>query len=99
MIYSIISVDKKNMVEIVEIEDEAIGNFFKENRKVFSGKASELLRNVVDKIEAIAGEANRLWLAHILQIIDLAGTKKRQDVFNYLKSLQKQHSCQYIIGR
>ena len=99
MIYSVISVGSDDDVRLLEINNERIGQFFRDERKMFSGSVMELNPQIQKKIILKMGSIERYGYVHIFSVIDLAGSRDRPDVFKLIKRLQKELSCIYLVGR
>ncbi|MDD4902380.1 MAG: hypothetical protein PHE24_04550 [Patescibacteria group bacterium] len=98
MSFSIISVGD-NQTAMLEIDQEAISTFFKNERKIFSGKLSELPAVTVKIIKAMVGKTEDLGFVHVFTAIKLAGERNRPDVLSFIQYCQEKYSSRYFVGK
>jgi hypothetical protein len=98
MSYSVILVGGEKTV-LFDIQDEAIVSFFRSERRMFSNKLSVLPAGTGRAIKEMIGETDNLGVVSVLAIVDLAGRKKRPDVFKFIKDRQEEFFCTHVVGR
>ena len=89
----------ESKVELLDVDDEKISEFFKQERNIFSGKLTDLLPAIQRSIEALVGKTDRLGYTHVFTLARLAGERMRPDVLEFIKFCQEKYSSKYLIAK
>ena len=101
MSFIVLLVSSDDKVRRAELNHETLISFFKQERRMFAEDLSILTPIARKTIESNFKNTNghNLGAIHIFGAMALAGEKKHTRVINFIKTVQKQYSCQYIVGR
>jgi hypothetical protein len=88
-------------VKFVEVPNEKVSAFFKANRaKIFSKKISHLPKDIVKKIEQLAGTTEGMGYADTVDVIGLALADKCPEAYQVIEFLQQdKDNCRYLVGK